>query len=233
VPSSTRALPFVLLGAFTLLVAGGVALSLSSAPPLAEQQLRLAAQTTMSASGFVLQDINSVTSVASSGASASGGAPQERVAFHVVYQAPASVQETEADRSGANASVIVVGDRGFRKTGSQWTELAATAGLGARAVGTIMSPLRGAAGATAVSRRGDRFRFSPADLHQLLSTVLGVTTTPLSSPQLTAVVRDGEVTGEVITAVVGSQRLEVDLVFSSIGSAPPVKAPRSFVAAAG
>ncbi|HEY5025438.1 MAG TPA: hypothetical protein VII76_10725 [Acidimicrobiales bacterium] len=232
-PTSTRALPFVLLGAFTILVAGGVALSLSSAQPLAEEQLRMAAQTTMSASGFILKDINSVTTVTSPGASAAGGAPVGTVAFLVVYQAPTSVEETEVDRNGGNASVIVVGDRGFRKTGSQWTELAATTGLGARAVGTIMSPLRGAAGATGVSRRGDRYRFSPADLHQLLRTVLGVTTSRLSSPQLTAVVRDGAVTGEVITAVVGRQRLEVDLAFSAIGSAPPVKAPRSFVAAAG
>jgi hypothetical protein len=49
----------------------------------------------------------------------------------------------------------------------------------------------------------------------------------LSSPRLTAVVRGGALREETITAVVANQRLEVNLIFSAIGTAPPVTAPRA------
>ena len=98
---------------------------------------------------------------------------------------------------------------------------------------TILSPLQGAAGATAVTEHGDRYSFEPAHLHQLLTTVLGAPPSEVLSPRLTAVVHDRHLTEETITARVGDQRLEVDLAFSSIGSAPPVTAPRSFAGAGG
>lgn len=232
VHSQTRASPFVLLAVFGALSVGAIALSLSSAPPLAQEQLRGAAKATMSASGFVLRDDNSVVVASSSGQSVPNRAGQ-RVAFVVVYQAPDAVQETEVDQTGGNAEVIAVGDRAFRRTGSTWTEVASSPGLGARSVATILSPLQGAAGATAVTQDGDLYSFEPANLRGLLTTVLGAPPSEVSSPHLSAVVRDGELTAETITARVGAQRLEVDLVFSSIGSAPPVNVPRSFAGAGG
>jgi hypothetical protein len=221
--NSTRALPFILVGAFAILLLGGIALSLSSAPPFVEQQLRDAAHTTISASGFALKDTNSVTVLRQSQTKQAVGT----VVFLVRYQAPASVQETELEPNGATASVILIGDRRFRKSGSSWIELPPGAGLGARAVTTIMAPLQGAVNATHVTRRGDRYTFVPRDLDKLLTTVLAVDPSRLSSPLLTAVVRGGTLTRETITAMVTNQRLEVDLVFSAIGSAPPVTAPRS------
>ena len=232
VHSQPRALPFVLLAVFAALSVGAIALSLSSAPPLAQEELQSAAKTTEHAPGFVLKDTNSVTTVSASGQPVAGGQPRAVVAFGVVYQAPDAVEETEVDQNGGNAQVIAIGDRAFRKTGSTWTELAANRGLGARAVATITAPLLGAAGATEVTRNGDRFTFVPADLHQLLTTVLGATAT-VSSPRFTAVVRDGVLTQESITARVGHQQLEVDLVFSSIGTAPRVEAPSSFIGSGG
>ncbi len=222
-PTRTRALPFILVGTFVVLLVGGIALSLSSSPPLAQQQLQSAAQATMSASGFILKDTNSVLST-QPGANAAAGTPKS-VVFLVVYEAPASIEETEVDPNGSDASVIAIGDRGFRKTGSQWTAFASSKGLGARAAATILSPLQGAAGATQVTQRGQVYEFVPSDFHKLLSQVLGVSTTQLSSPRLTAEVRGGELTRETITAVDAHDRLVVDLVFSAIGSAPPVRAP--------
>jgi hypothetical protein len=232
VHSQTRALPFVLLAVFGALSIGAIALSLSSAPRLAQEQLRGAANETMSASGFVLRDDNSVAAASASGQPASNK-PRQTAAFVVVYQAPDAVQETEVDQSGGNAEVIAVGDRAFRRTGSTWTEVASSPGIGARSVATILSPLQGAAGATVVTQHGDRYSFEPADARKLLTTVLGAPPSEVSSPRLTAVVHDRELTAETITARVGTERLEVDLRFSSIGSAPPVTAPRSFAGAGG
>ena len=215
-----RALPFVLVGAFAVLLLGGIALSLASAPPLAQQQLQNAARVTMAASGFTLKDTNSVLSTQPGANPAANGA-----VFLVVYEAPASIQETEVDPNGGNASVIAIGDRGYRKTGSQWTEFKSSKGLGARAVATIMSPIQGAAGATKVTHRGGTYEFVPSNFHKLLTAVLGVSTAQLSSPHLTAEIRGGALTRETITAIDAHQQLVVDLVFSAIGSAPPVRAP--------
>ncbi|HVA02659.1 MAG TPA: hypothetical protein VMU64_02840 [Acidimicrobiales bacterium] len=225
--SSPRALPFVLTGALALLLLGGIALSLWSAPPFVEQQLHDAARATMSASSFALKDTNSVSLLHSTAQSPGNGQTVGSVVFLVLYQAPASVQETEVEPNGATASVILIGDRRFRKSGSSWIELPPSAGLGARAVATITAPLQGAIDATHVTRQGDRYSFLPRDLDTLLTTALGVDPSRLSSPHLTAVVRGGTLTRETITAMVTNQRLQVDLVFSAIGSAPPVIAPRS------
>jgi hypothetical protein len=216
-------LPFVLVGAFALLLLGGIALSLWSAPPFAQQQLDDAARATISASGFALKDTNSVTVLHQTQTKQPAGS----VVFEVLYQAPASVQETEVQSNGATASVILIGDRRFRKSGSSWIELPPTKGLGARAVSTVMAPVRGAVDATHVTRRGDVYTFVPRNLDTLLTTVLDVAPSRLSSPRLTAVVRGGALTAETITAVVTNQRLEVDLIFTAIGTAPPVTAPRN------
>ncbi len=221
--STPRALPFVLVGALVLLLAGGIVLSLSSAPPLAQQQLQNAATATMSASSFAIVDTNSVTSADTS---PSARAHQNASArFLVLYQAPDAIEETEQGPQGQTASVILIGARRFRGTNSQWIELPPSKGLGARAVTTIMSPLLAATTATSVTRHGEVYGFVPRHLATLLTTVLAVNAPQLSSPRLTAVVHDGLLTREKVTAVVAHQRLAVDLVFSSIGSAPPVTVP--------
>jgi hypothetical protein len=124
-------------------------------------------------------------------------------------------------------SVIVIGSRRFRGSGSHWTELPGQAGLGAQAAATITSPLQAASSAKTVTRHGDVYSFVPRRLDQFLATVLGVRPSRLSSPRLTAVVSGDYLTDEQITALVGRQRLVVDLAFSNVGSAPPVNAPRA------
>jgi len=224
--STPRALPFVLVGAFAALLVGGIALSLATGVPLAQQQLVNAAGNTASASSFAIVVTDSVSNLSSSVPSG-GTQPTGSETLHVVYQAPDSVKETLEATVGRSPSVIVIGDRLFRQTGSKWVESPTSPGEGARAASTIAAPLQLAMHATNVTRRGDLYRFESTDLSRLSKSVLGVDASQLSSPRLSAQVRNGVVTHELITAVVAHQRLELDLAFSAIGSAPPVQVPRT------
>ena len=163
-------------------------------------------------------DTNSVTSPGAVAGS-------ETVVVHVLYQAPDAIEESEAGPGGQTGAVILIGARRFRESGGQWTELPPSPGLGVRVVKTIQSPLRAVSGAVVVSRDGDLYRFVPSGLDRFLTSVLGVRPSQVSSPLLTAEVHGEFLTHERITALVGAQRLTVDLVFSDIGSAPPVEAP--------
>jgi hypothetical protein len=218
-------LAHVLLSVFALLVVGAIALSLSSAPPVDSQQLSLAAKATMTASGFVLVDTNSVTVVGAVPGAAGARQRSRTVVIRVLYQAPDRVRESEVSPTGGTVSVIVIGSERFRSNGAQWTALPPQSGLGAQAARTITSPLQVAASATTVTRHGTGYQFVPRKLDQFLLTILGVRQSQLTAPRLTAVVHGDYLTDEKITAVVGQQRLGVDLAFSAIGLAPPVQAP--------
>jgi hypothetical protein len=225
VTSQTRALPFLLVAVFGILLVGGIALSLSSAPSIEQQQLRNAATSTKDASGFELVDTNSVTPLATGAASAGQG--PETVIFRVLYRAPDAIEEAEAGPGGTTMAVILIGSRRFQGNGSTWTALPPAANAGEKAVNTVMSPLRAAASATHVTRVGDVYTFVPPDVDQLLTSILGIRATQLASPNLTAVIRDGTLTQAHISALDGTVRLEVDLAFSAVGSAPPVVVPPS------
>jgi len=146
------------------------------------------------------------------------------VIIHVLYQAPDAVEESEAVPAGTMA-VILIGNRRFDGIGTQWTQLPDSKGAGAGAIQRIMYPLRAASSATTVTGHGDRYSFVPAGPSSFLQTILGLAPSALSSPVVTAVVRGGYVVDEQISAVADHERLQVDLVFSAIGSASPVKAP--------
>jgi uncharacterized protein YejL (UPF0352 family) len=223
VHSSSRPLPFILLAVFGVLVIGAIALSLTTAPPLAQQQLQRAAKTTMAAPSFVLVITDSVSN--QPGSSAQNTQPPGTQTLHVVYQAPDSVQETELGPGGQSASVIVIGDRRFRSSDGTWTELPPSPGLGTLAVASIMTPLQAAANATDVTRQGDLYTFGATNVDALVSNLLAVGTAPVSSASLTAVVSGDYVTHQTVTAVVGGQRLTLDLAFSDFGTAPAIEVP--------
>jgi len=219
-----RSLPFVLVGGFALLLVGGIVLSLSSAPPLARQQLQDAAKATMSAPSFAIVVTDSVTSLQPT----SPASPSQALApvrIRVLYQAPDAVEESEAEPGGATASVILIGSRSFRESNSQWTELPLDKGQGARAVSSTMIPLRAASNATEVTGQGGSYRFVPNQVQHFVGTVFGIDASEVSAPSLRAVVRGGYLTAETITAVFDHQRLALGLAFSAIGSAPPVSPP--------
>jgi len=218
-PRGPRLLSQVPLGVLTLLVVGGIVLSLATAPPDAPLQLRAAAEATVVAPGFELQDANSVTPPAGTGAAA-------RVeVIDVLYEAPDRVFETGPGPNGQTVSVLVAGDRHFSRTGTGWEELPPSPGIGAEAVQTVLSPLQAAAGATQVTRSGDVYRFVPPDLDRFVATLLGTSPTALSSLRLTATVQGEFVTRVQVVGVLHGERLEVMVALARIGSAPPVTLP--------
>jgi hypothetical protein len=213
----------IVLGVFVVLLAGGIALSLATAPQLAPQQLRVAADATLAAPGFVLTDTNSVTAL---GVSAPLAERTRTQVVHVLYEAPDRVRESGPGPNGQTLAVIVVGARHFSRSGGRWQELAPSPGLGAEAVQTVLSPLKAAAQAVKVERLGDSgYRFLPADLESFVTTILGTSPSQLSSLRLTATVGGDYLVGERVTGVLGHERLEVDISLSAIGSAPPVSVP--------
>lgn len=218
-PTGPRLLSHVLLGVLTLLVVGAIALSLATAPPDGPQQLRGAAEATVAAPGFELQDTNSVTSPA-----ATGGQARVEV-INVLYEAPDRVLETGPGPNGQMVSVLVAGDRHFSRTGAGWEELPPSPGIGADAVQTVLSPLQAASGATDVARSGDVYRFLPPDLDRFVATILGTSPAALSSLRLTATVEGEFVTRVQVVGVLHGERLEVMVALSRIGSAPPVTVP--------
>lgn len=226
-----QALPFVIVGVFAILLVGGIVLSLSNAPPLAEQQLHIAASATLNASSFTVVDTNSVT--APGAAAPTAGPSSGTVVVHVLYQAPDAVEESEVGPDGQSGAVILIGARRFRESASQWTELPPVPGLVNQVVKTILSPLQASSSAGTVTRDGDLYRFVPTSPSRFLLSILGVRPSQLSSARFTAEVHGEFLTHESISALVGRQRLTVDLAFSDIGSAPSVEAPPTSSAAPG
>jgi len=216
--------PRVLVGVLVILAVGAIALSLSTAPPVAVSQLRAAAGATSAASGFVLDDTGKVTSVLP-GVPASA---QQRLAstdvVHIVYQAPDRVQD-QTTTSGGTGTAIVIGSRRYQLRGGRWVELAPVAGLGRSAAGVVLYPLEAARSATVVTRRGGVYTFLPDDLDRFTTTLLRTHVAQLTSVSVTAVVDGDHVRRETVSALLGGSRLSLDLLFSSIGTAPAVLPP--------
>lgn len=224
----TRLMTHMVLGIFTLLVVGGIVLSLVISTPDAVQQLRAGAGATAQAQSFVLTDTNTIAPI-SPGSAATLTRSQ---VVHVRYQAPESLEETGIGPAGEPVSVIVVGPRHFQRQAGEarFTELPPTPNLGTEAVQTVLLPLQGAAKASwAVDEPGpggaQSYRFLPDQPSLLITTVLGASLSQLRDLRFTAVVRGDFLTDERITAVAAGDRLTVDLAFSQVGSAPPVTAP--------
>ena len=218
-------LPHVIMAVFTVLVFGAIALSLVTAPPVAQTDLQSAAKATLDASGFRLVDVNSATYIGPVPQGSSGRLLTRTNVIHVLYQAPDRVRESGLSPTGQSATAVVAGSRHFVTSAGRWTELRAQPGLGGRAVDTVLSPLRVATGATDVVRRGDVYAFVPSDLRSFITTILGTTPGRLTGLQVGAVVRGGYLVEERVSAVMGTDRLGVDLTFSVIGAAPPVTLP--------
>jgi hypothetical protein len=220
-----RPLAQFLLGSFAILVAGAIALSLATAPADAQQQLRIAASATINATGFVLTDTNSAARVFP-GCRRCRASRRQTMVVHVVYNAPDRVMESELDAFGRPVSAIVIGSTSYGQSDGIWRALPSSAGLGSTLVGTVLFPLEVAADATSVTRLGDTYQFQPADVASFVKTILGIPVSQLTSLRAIADVRGDYVSHERITAIAGRERLVVDLVFSAIGSAPVVEAPR-------
>jgi hypothetical protein len=230
-PGARGALPHLVIGLLTVLVAGAVALSLTTAPPAAQQQLRFAAADTAS-SGFVLTDVNSATPLRQN--AANGATPEaQQTVVHASFEPPDRLSESAPTTAGRTISVVVVGEAVFKRIGTLWTKLPSSPGLGGQVLDTVLLPLDAASSATAVTRQGDVYRFGPAHVEHVAQTLLGRPLSQLSSLRLSAVVRGDDVVEEQVAADSGGDLLEVHLAFSAIGSAPSIGIPLRRDAASG
>ncbi len=219
--------PHAVLGLFMILVAGGIALSIVTAPPVAREQLHAAAANTAAASSFVLVDSTVVTTTGAGGAA---GTVVGRNRVSVVYQAPDKVSETRAGSSGS-VSVIEIGAKSYeRVSGSKWVQLPSTGGAGGsqggEAAEDLLLPLQSLTAATGVVRSGQTYRFDPGDLPELLAT-FGLETSdsrPVST-SFSATVSGENATSLRIAANLGAHQAVIDLAYDSIGTAPAVTAP--------
>jgi hypothetical protein len=220
-----RALPHTLVAVLTLLTLGAIVLSLWSAPPIDVERLRLAADATRSASGFVLTDTVTVISLVPGIPAGEQAGLSGRDVLHVVYQAPDRVEEAHVDATGVLVRLLIVGSSSFQNRGAGWTRLPARPSQGAEAARAVLDPLQAPASSTYVVSRGGMFQFVPADLDRFVFRYLGAHVATLSSLSVSAVVRGDYLTGERLTAVREDRRITVDLAFTAIGSAPAVLAP--------
>ena len=220
----SRAAPHFVLAVLTALSIGAILLSLATAPPNAEQQLRGAAGETVAASSFVISDAITVTQLG-----AKGPVQTTRVA-RVVYQAPDRVEES-ATVNGRSITVLAIGDNRYERSGSgPWMVLGPGLGgvpAGRAAALSVLQPFESITSATDVTRRGDRFSFVPGQRQALLSELLGpqAAQLPPGSTSFTAL-SSGQYLREFdMTASAQGGRFDIRLDLGSFGQAPALVPP--------
>lgn len=223
----SRAAPHLTLGMLTVLALAAIVLSLDTAPPNAEQQLRLSAKNTVAAQSFVLHD--TITVVPTSGASASQAGTETA---DVVYRAPDQVRE-RVSFNGRTLTVLALGSARYEQSGSgSWVALGNQPGslpAGSQAAAGVLGPFEALSTATQVVHRGDVYRFEPAtgQLSALLGELLGSQGAQLPAGAATFVVT---LSGEYVhtfdvAATVPGGRVLVHLALGSYDHAPALEPP--------
>ena len=222
--TANRATPHVVLAAMTLLSLGALVLSLDTAPPNAQSQLRGAAANVTGASSFVLTD--TVTSGPPASSPLGTSTTRQQAVF--VYQAPDRVEETV--HAGTQVgSVLWVGTRSYERIGnSKWFPLPAassrTSTTGQLAATQLLFPLQTIATASGVTKHGSIYAFTPGQEELLMSRLFG-SQLPTGTMSFEATIGD-EFLGLAQISVVGvTERRTVDLALSLINHAPPLNLP--------
>lgn len=221
--TENRAAPHLQLGLLTLLALGAIVLSLDTAPPNAQEQLRTAAANTAGAASFALVDSETVGQTPSS-TSHTGASKEEAV---IVYQAPDRVEETVSAAGGVE-SVLAVGSRRFERVGAgKWYPIPsnpeASPSYGQVAAQEVLFPLQSLSTAKDVAERGSTFRFVPGQPQLLLTRLLG--TVPAGAVSYTASVHGEFLGSEQITVSGPDQRISVRLDLGLVNRAPALEAP--------
>lgn len=227
--TSSGVVPHTLLGVLVLLSAGAIALSLVTAPPVAQEQLHLAARDTLAASSFVLAD--RVTVKEPRPTPALGGKSSITNTARIEYEAPDRIL-IQTVSAGRSMSLMVIGNNRYNKTdGGAWVKLPSVPQVGgtagSEAAAELLAPLQSLAGATSVVASGSNYRFDPGDRASLLANLFGQSAEPLTSVSFSAAVRGEFVAAVRILADLSGARYVIDFGFLSVGSAPPIEAPTS------
>lgn len=222
-------LSHTLLEVLILLSAGAIALSLLTAPPVAQEQLQLAARNTLSASSFVLAD--KVTVQEPRPTPTLGGRSSVTNTATIEYQAPDRILDQTVSE-GRSVSLLVIGNNRYEKSGGGvWTKLPPVphvgGSTGSEAAAQVLAPLESLAGASSVVASGSTYRFVPGDRASLLENLFGQSAQPLTSISFTAAVTGEFVGAERILAERAGARFVIDFGFLSVGSVPPIEAPSS------
>ena len=228
------------LGALTLLTAGAIALSLATAPPVAEQQLHIGAGATTGVGSFVMDLTNTVTTK-------STGAPAQSQSSHVhfVYQAPDRVDETLATGNGQTVELVVIGNLRYEHTAQgRWVQLPAGAAgsvsTGQAAInGVVLVPATAATKATPVVRHGKTssaaysYDLSGQDLATVYRVLFGVRGSLIAAHAFGAIIDKEYMTAQSFVAAAGNQTDAITVRYSQLGTAPQVHAPSSAALRAG
>jgi hypothetical protein len=229
--ASRRVAPFVLLGLLILLSAGAIVFSLDTAPPIAQQELQIAARDTSAARSFVLEyNIRTFDAYTSSGSRAKKPVETGVATAEFTYQSPDRLFQVR-NQNGVVISVLVIGNKQYERMGTgRWSALPSpksTTSVGAQLTGQLLSVLDPMKDANSVVRSGGTYRFSPDKQDPFIKNLFG-TSALLSNVRFSAALSGGLVKDEGISAVGSGTLYELDFSFSLIGSAPPVVTPAGF-----
>jgi len=212
-----------LLGALVVLAGGAAALSLSTAPPVAVQQLHTGAGATIGVGSLVI-DASEVKFT-----TGAGSVPQASTLSVVdIYQSPDRWAETARNGLGQVAQLVVIGDQSWQRTPpGRWVELPLSPGKGEAVSQQNFSLATLAKNAQSVTRHGDNssalysFGLSPAEFVE----TFGETAPPGFSYRLSARIDGPYMTGQQLSASTGSASERITLHYAELGTAPPVTAP--------
>lgn len=217
-----RAAPHVLLGVLSLLSLAAIALSLDTAPPNAQVQLRTAAADTTAATSFVLVDTETAGPPSSS---TSTGQVREEKAV-IVYRAPDRVEET-VSAEGRVESALVVGSQRFELVaGGKWYRIPGAGGspsFGRVAADDVLFPLQSLSAARGVVVHDGLYRFVPGQVALLLTRLLG--SVPSGVASYAATVTGEFVASEQVVVTSPLERLSVQLVLDQVNRAPALGLP--------
>jgi hypothetical protein len=214
------------LGALVVLSGGAAALSLSTAPPVAVQQLHIGAGATVGVGSLVIH-ANEVKATAGA-----GSAPRSSALSIVdVYQGPDRWAETARNGQGQIGQLVVIGNQSWQRTlPGRWVELPSSDTIPSKGEAASQQNFALAAlaqNAESVTRHGVTssavysFELSPAALIE----TFGGTPPPGFSYSLSALIDGPYMTGQQLSASNGSASERIMLKYSQLGTAPPVTAP--------
>jgi hypothetical protein len=220
----------LVLGVLGVLTAGAIALSLATAPPVAEQQLNIGASATPGSGSFLMEVTNTLTTTVA------GRAPVvQHSSEFVVYQAPDRFHYTTTVTGGRRVEVICVGTVGFERTaGGHWVKLQPGLG-GSTCPGPLLRlalvPSAVAAGGTPVVRHGQTsnatytYAMPPAYLAAVAEVLFQVPPSALGHPLASATIDKEYMVSQRFRASHLDQTDAIEIRYSQVGTAPAISAP--------
>jgi hypothetical protein len=221
----------VYLGVLTVLSAGAIALSLATAPPVAEQQLHIGSGSTAGVGSFVMDLVNTFTT---QGAGPGGASQVQRGTQHIVYQAPDRFHEMISSGRGQGIDIIVVGSQRYqRKSPRLWTQLPSGAtDIGLSAVNSlVLLPANTAAKGTPVTRHGQTsnsvyaYGLPPGPLAVVDAKLFGAGAGVIARHAFTVTIDKEFMVSQTFLATAGNQADRITVRYSELGTAPPVTPP--------